>query len=270
MKKIVVVTGSSSGMGKEFARQIACKVSVDEVWLIARNKDKLNEVSKEISIPVKVISLDLTKENELEKYSDFLKNEQPQIAVLCNCAGYGKLNHYENEKLETYMNMIDLNVKAYVSMINKSLPYMRCGSKIMNLASSSAFQPLPYMNIYAATKAFILSYSRALNRELNYRGIHVLAVCPYWVRTDFFERAIDSGEKQVVIKYQSIYEPKAVIGKAIHDLYTKKDVSVYGMVDHLQRIGAKVLPHCMVMDLWMRVQKLDGTREIRREKARKH
>ena len=86
--------------------------------------------------------------------------------------------------------MVDLNVKAYITMIDYTLPYMKENSKILNVASCSAFQPVPYINAYAATKAFVLSYSRSLNQELKYRKIHVLAVTPFWTKTNFFDKAV--------------------------------------------------------------------------------
>ena len=110
----------------------------------------------------------------------------------------------------------------------------------------------------------MLSYSRALNKELKYRGIHVLAVCPYWVRTEFFDRAVDSDEKRAVIRYGNISGADEVIQKAICDLFSKKDVSTYGLIDKGQRIFAKILPHPLVMDLWMMIQKQDGTPDIRK------
>ena len=149
-------------------------------------------------------------------------------------------------------------------MVNYSLPYMKQGGKIMNIVSCSAFQPLPYINMYASTKSFLLSYSRALNRELAYRKIHVLAVCPFWVRTEFFDRAIDPDEKRTVIHYGAIYGPEAVIRKAIKDLFSKKDISAYGLLNKLQILSVKLVPHKYVMDIWMMQQKLDGTPNIRK------
>lgn len=264
MKDIIVITGASSGMGKEFARQIVKKEKVDELWIIARRQDRLEDLAKELPVNVKVLPLDLSKEESFIYYRNLLFDQKPNIRILANCAGYGKLNHYENEHLNTYFNMIDLNIKAVVAMINESLPYLHPGSKIMNLDSCSAFQPIPYINVYAASKAFVLSYSRALNQELKYRRIHVLAVCPYWVDTEFFNRAIDDEQEPVVINYGVIYQSDKVIKKAIKDLYSKKDVSIYGLVNKLQVFGVKVLPHKMVMKIWMNRQKLDGTPKMRK------
>ena len=159
--------------------------------------------------------------------------------------------------------MIDLNCKAVVSACATALPFMSDGSKIINVASCAAFQPIPYINVYAATKAFVLSYSRALNVELKYRKISVTAVCPYWVKTEFFDRAINSEEKTVVINYEVMYDAVKVVKKAIRDAYKNKDMSVYGKINNFQKLGAKILPHKTVMKIWMRRQKFDGTPNVR-------
>lgn len=264
MKNIIVVTGASSGMGKEFLLQILEKEKdVDEIWAIARREERLTELKSKIGEKIKPFALDLSKEIDLKKYKEALDKEKPNIVILANCAGFGIFDHSENIDTQTKLNMIDLNLKAPVAMIDYSLPYMTKGSKIMNIASCAAFQPIPYINDYAATKAFLLSYSRALNKELKYKGIHVLAVTPYWTKTEFFNRAIDDKKKKVVINYNAMYDPAKVIKLAIKDLYTNKDISIYGFVNRMQRVLTKLLPHSLVMKTWMNQQKLDGTPGIR-------
>ena len=161
--------------------------------------------------------------------------------------------------------MIDLNIKAPVTLIDYSLPYMQKGAKIMNIASCAGFQPIPYINDYAATKSFLLSYSRALNRELKYKKIHVLAVTPFWSNTEFFDRAIAKDQKEVVIKYSVMYSAEEVMRQAVKDLYRRKDVSIYGGQNRFQRFLTKILPHSLVMSVWCRQQKLDGTPGIRKK-----
>ena len=107
--------------------------------------------------------------------------------------------------------MIDINDKALVAMTQLSLPYMKRGSRVINLDSLSAFQPVPYQCIYGSTKAFVLSFSRALNVELEPRGIRVMAVSPGWVKTEFFEHAVsDNG---AVTYYDILWEPADVVKK---------------------------------------------------------
>ncbi len=265
MKRIIVVSGASSGMGKEFLIQILEKENnIDEIWAIARREDRLLELKKEVSDKIIPLKLDLSNEKDLLKYKDKLNKEKPNIIILANCAGFGIFDHSENISTDNKLNMIDLNVKAPVAMIDYSLAYMKEGSKIMNIASCAGFQPIPYINDYASTKSFLLSYSRALNKELKYRKIHVLAVTPYWTKTEFFDRAIDDKKKKVVINYNAMYDASEVIKLAIKDLYkSNKDVSCYGTINNIQRLLTKILPHSLVMKVWMNQQKLNGTPKIR-------
>lgn len=250
-------------MGKEFARQIEKKYKVDELWVIARRKERLESLKEMLETKVRVFALDLTQKESFEILQETLFKEKPRVKVLVNCSGYGKLDHYENMSLETIENMMNLNMLAVVKMVNTVLPYMHKESHIVNFASCSGYMPIPYLNIYAASKAFVLNYSRALNEELKYRGIHVLAICPYWVETEFFDRAVEKDKKPVVIRYGKVYQAKDVIKKAIKDMERSKDVSLYGMINKIQILGMKVLPHRFVKKIWMAYQNLDGTRKIR-------
>ena len=261
MKNIIVVTGSASGMGKEFIMQ--CKMDVNEIWAIDRDSEGLGKLKKEVKNLVPII-IDLSKQEEIEKYKEKLEKEKPNILLLGNFAGYGIFDHSENISLEVKLNMIDVNVKAPISMIDYSLPYMKEGSKIINVASCAGFQPIPYINDYAATKAFLISYSRALNQELKYRKIHLMTVTPYWTKTNFFDRAIDNDKKEVVIKYDVMYNSKDVVNRIIKDLQKNKEISIYGKLNKAQRILVKILPHKLVMKIWMIKQKLDGTPHIRK------
>ena len=263
MKEIIVVTGASSGLGKEFVKQIEVKENVDEIWVIARREDKLKQLQSEVKTPLKIFTLDLSDQNAVETYANVLKKEKPSVKILFNCAGFGKFDHSEKIPLETQLNMIDLNCKAVVSMCAVTIPFMLDGARIVNVASCAAFQPIPYINVYAASKAFTLSYSRALNVELKYRKVSVTAVCPYWVKTEFFDRAINPDEKTVVINYGVMYKAEDVVKKAVRDAYKRKDVSAFGGVNRLQKLGAKILPHKLVMKIWMNRQKFNGTPDVR-------
>ncbi len=256
MKKIAVITGASSGMGRDFTIQIEKKESFDEIWVIARSKDKLEALKEVVKTPLKVISLDLSKEESLNEYKNFLENEAPEVALLANISGFGKFGKTTDFPLSEYMNMIDLNIKAVTGITYNTLPFMKKGSKILELDSISAFQPVPFINVYAATKAYVLSFTRALANELKDEGIRVMAVCPYWVKTAFFERAMENDDNP--IKYFNVmYNSEDVIKTAIHDLYhTKKDVSIHGKYARFQRILVKYLPHRLVMKVWRKQQKI--------------
>ncbi|MBQ9265524.1 MAG: SDR family NAD(P)-dependent oxidoreductase [Bacilli bacterium] len=264
MKKIIVVTGASSGMGRDFIKQIEEIEKVDEIWAIARSVKKLEELKEEIKTPVKIIPLDLAKKESFEEYKKIIEAEEVKIRILANCAGFGIFDHTENIDYKVLNEMVDLNCSSYVNTISISLPYIEEGGKIMNIASCAGFQPIPYIACYGATKAFVLSYGRALNVELKYRKIHVLTVTPFWTKTAFFDRAVDTDKKPVVIKYAAMYDPHKVMKKAIKDLYKKKEISCYGFKNNAQRILVRLLPKKMVMGTWMRQQKLNGTPQIRK------
>ncbi len=250
--KIAVITGASSGMGKEFVRQLEEAERFDEIWLIARRKDRMEELAGELHTKARVIPLDLTDSNSIRKYGILLDAAKPEVAVLVNAAGFGIFHKFTDCKPEDIYGMIDLNDKALVGMTYTSLPYMRAGGRIINLASASAFQPVPYINVYAATKAFVLSFSRALNVELQDRGISVLAVCPFWTKTEFFDRARDDD---TISYYSHYYTAEEVVTRALEDLARGKDVSVCGAAVRGQRLLVKLLPHRTVMKIWCRQQK---------------
>ena len=137
MKNICVITGASSGIGKEFFVSLVNDkdFSFDEVWVIARSEGRLKELEKLCNIPVRAISLDLSDENSYESYKKLLEEEEPRISLFVNCSGYGKFESVEKVGYETNLNMIDLNVKGTVAIDIHSLAYMESGDGIINIAS---------------------------------------------------------------------------------------------------------------------------------------
>ena len=187
--RIAIVTGASSGMGREFVLQLQPYAQVDQIWAIARRASALETLKTEVSVPVRPLCLDLTEEDSFRTLESLLREEQPEIALLVNAAGFGKFGAYHRVTPEEEGRMIDLNCKALVRMTRLCIPYMPRGSHILQLDSLSAFQPVPYITTYGATKAFVLSYSRAMNRELKGKGIRSMTMNPGWVKTEFFSHA---------------------------------------------------------------------------------
>lgn|SRR5574344_11662 len=140
-------------------------------------------------------------------------------------------------------------------MTEMVIPYMNENAHIVEFGSIAGFQPVPYINVYSATKAFVVSYSRALNMELKPRKISVTCICPYWTKTQFFKRAVDL-ENQVVKKYVVMYDADKVIDKAMNDAENRKELSTYGFKAIFQRRLVKILPHKFVMKFWINQQKL--------------
>ena len=255
--KVAVITGASSGMGEEFALTLSSFGEFDEVWLIARREDRLSELANKLKIKAKVLPFDLTKDSTIDEYKTLLEKEKPDIKLLVNCSGFGKFCRTDEVDEKVNLNMIDLNCKAVVYMCQLSLPYMSKNSNIINVASVAAMQPVPYINVYAATKAFVLSFSRSLNREFKGQGITTTAVCPFWTKTEFFDRAVKKDEKAVVKKYVAMYKPSQIVKRAYRDAKRKKDVSKFGFIARFQTFLAKILPHSFVMSYWLRQQKLN-------------
>lgn len=249
--KIAVITGASSGIGFEFAKLIDKEYDVDEIWVIARRKERLDYLGKLLKTKTRALALDLTDKRSILQYNTALKEAGAEISVLVNASGFGKFGKFTDIPAEEYRNMIDLNCTALVEMVCASLPYMKRGSHIYNIGSLSSFQPVPLINVYGATKAFVLSFSRALNTELKPRGIRVIAVCPGWVNTEFFKRAVFDFS----IKYfNKVFEAKDVVCRALSDMKKGKDVSILGLSVRAQVLAVKLLPHRLVMKIWLKQQ----------------
>lgn len=246
--KIAVITGASSGMGREFVRQVGYFYrSLDEIWVIARRKERLESLRKECRVPLRIFDGDLLKKQVYRQYHNELKEKKPDIRMLVNAAGFGKSGTFseiasEDKKLQ--LDMIDLNCRALTRMIQLSLPRMSRGSRIINLASAAAFCPQNGFAVYAATKAYVLSLSRALSSELRSRGIIVTAVCPGPVDTEFFQV---SGELTDPLKKLTMAKAPAVVHKALKDSRKRREVSVYGASMKAARIGACLLPHRLIL-----------------------
>lgn len=254
-KNIAIVSGASSGIGREFVLQLDQKETFDEIWVIARRKERLEELSDVVKASIKVLAYDLTKVESIKEIEKLLKEENPNVKYLVNASGFGKFAISTDVDMQDQIDMVDLNVKAMMLMTNITLPYMEKGANVIEIASQSSWQPIPYINVYAATKAFVLHYARALNAEMKKKGIHVLAVCPFWIKTEFFNHAVDK-ENQVIKKYVCLYEAKAIVKRALKDAKKKKDVSTYGFTSKMNVLLSKMLPHRFVMWFWMKQQKL--------------
>ncbi len=249
-ERIAVVTGASSGFGREFTRLLSADGEVDGVWAIARNQAKLDQLKADFGEKVKTFSIDLSDTKAILGFKEVLDKENPEIAYLINNAGFAKLCAYSDISVQESVNMIDLNCAGVVAMGLVCIPYMIRGSKMLNVASQSAFQPLPYLNIYGATKAFIRNYSRALNIELKERGITVTAVCPGWMDTDLFDRARVEAEKAPK-KFIGMVTPGKVAKKALTDARRGRDISVYGAYVKFCHVMAKFLPQRLMMKIWL-------------------
>jgi short-subunit dehydrogenase len=256
MKNIAIVTGASSGIGKEFFLSLNDRASnLDEIWVIARSENKLNDLQAFTKIPVKALPLDLSTNDAIQIFENALRQEQPSIQYLICASGFGRFSAIQDDSKEILQNMVDLNCRSIVGVTRAAYPYIAKGGTVMLIASVAAFQPIPYIATYAASKAFVLSYGRALNKELRKsNGARCICICPFWTKTAFFDRA--KSEKQIVKKYAVMYEPKSVVKRAWKDVKKRRDVSVCGAYTRGQSLLVKLLPHKWVMSIWQRQQRL--------------
>ena len=247
---IIIITGASSGMGMEFALQLdnVFETSIDEIWLIARRKEQMLEVASSMEHTTRVLDMDVTGKDDMKRLKKLLAKEKPVIRMLVNCAGYGVMGEFSKLKMQEELGMIDVNCKALTQMTYLCIPFMRKNSRIIQLASSAAFMPQPGFAVYAATKAYVNSLSRALSEELRKKKIYVTSVCPGPVDTPFFNIAEKDG-KILAIKKLTMVKAEQVVERAIKDSFHKKTVSVYSGYIKAFGILAKVFPHKLIITI---------------------
>lgn len=249
--RIAVITGASSGMGREFVYYMDQNCALDEIWVIARREDRLQELRKECATPIRTIPMDLLDAGSFEVYRLLLETHKPEIAYLVNAAGFGLFGTFADMDLDTQLNSIYLNAGALTAFCHISIPHMPEGSHILNLASNSSWQPVPYINVYGASKAYVLSFSRALGVELKSKKIHVMAIAPGWIKTEFFDHAIHDN---TITYFDRYYTAKQVIDRAMKDLKRKRTVSILGFPVRMQVLAIKFLPVSLVMKIWCHQQ----------------
>ena len=244
--KIAIVTGASSGIGKEFVKQIEhLYKELDEIWVIARRRDRLEELKSCMLTNVRILEGDLCQNSIYEEVKLLLKEKKPNIRMLVNAAGFGKIGEVKKLSTEEQLDMIELNCKSLTHMTKICIPYMTKGSRIVNIASAAAFCPQPSFSVYAATKSYVLSFSRSLRIELSEDEIFVTAVCPGPVATEFFEVAGQREQNQM--KAAVTVKPEAVVKQALLDARDGKELSVYGAAMKGAEAATKLLPHSLIL-----------------------
>ena len=164
---LAIITGASSGIGSEFARQLKAMAGIDEFWFIARRADRMEALRDELGVKAKIITADLSVPEGIEAVRSALKEEKPKVKFLVNAAGFGNFGSFEQIPEEEIVKMIDLNDKALVSITYLTLPYMREGACIYQLGSLSSFQPVPYITTYGATKLGVLDNRLCISTTYN-------------------------------------------------------------------------------------------------------
>lgn len=247
--KIVIVTGASSGIGEEFVRQLDQDFSqIDEIWMIARNVEKMKKIAAGLKNETRILGLDLEKEEEREELRMLLEVEKPKICMLVNGAGFGLLGEFVKLDLREQLNMIELNCKALTAITYMAIPYMVRNGRILQLASSAAFVPQAHFAVYAASKSYVLSFSRALQEELITKEIFITAVCPGPVRTPFFERAETNG-RTLALKKKFSVSAERVVKEALIASKKRQTVAVCSLPMKAFHILCKIVPHSWILEV---------------------
>jgi short-subunit dehydrogenase len=241
-----LITGASSGIGAAFARKLAARGR--NVLLVARAEDKLialcNELGRLTSIRAQYIALDLTHPDAPLQLFEETKKRELEIETLVNNAGVGSMGDFVKLDLERELEMIQLNVRSLVELTHRFLGPMRERKRgtIINVASTAAFQPVPYMATYAATKAFVLSFSEAVWDENRAHGIHVMALCPGVTDTNFFEAA--DIERPPM---RTVQTPEEVVETALRALSRQKSVVISGWPNWFVVEAERFVPRSVVV-----------------------
>lgn len=250
MLQIAVVTGASSGLGREYVRELVTQCpELDEIWLIARRLDRLEAIAS--AYPEKkfrCLPLDLTDVSCFDTYAATLKEADATVKVLINNAGYGKLGLFADEEVAGQIGMVDLNCRALTAITNLTLPYMQHGCGILNVSSIASYAPTPRMTVYCSTKAYVSSFSHSLREELKKTGINVLAVCPGPMATEFLDVADITGNSKT-FRTLPYCKPDVVAKKSLSRLLKGKGWYTNLGFYKFYRVLSKLVPHSLMMKL---------------------
>ena len=249
MKQTVLITGATSGFGYEFAKLFAKDAS--DLILVARNEDSLTSVAKELQttykVSVRTIAVDLSEPKAAKVIFDKLTRTKTDIDVLINNAGFGKYGDFADIMWNEHEKLVYLNIVALTHLTRLFLPGMiaRRSGKILNVASTAAFQPGPHMAVYFASKSYVLSLSEALHEEVKGTGVHVTALCPGPTKTNFAKRAKTNELK--LYKYVDTMTPTEVAKKGYNALQKNKQFVIPGIKNAFFAFSTRLFPRKMVV-----------------------
>ncbi len=247
---IAIITGASSGLGKEYLFEIAKKYpELDEIWLVARRRDRMEALASRLpDVKCEILSLDLFDTSSFDTIASLLKEKGAEVKLLVNNAGLGKLGNVADEDHASQTAMVDLNCRALTAISTLALPYMKEGGSIINVCSIAAFAPTPRMTVYSSTKAYVLSFSKSLREELKKRRINVCAVCPGPMNTEFLEVADIRGNSKT-FKMLPYCDPEKVAARSLDAAKKGRAVYTPRAFFKFYRVVAKLLPHNLVMKM---------------------
>ena len=241
--KTAIVTGASSGLGRELARQIEdIFPDIECYWLIARREEQLESLA--ISLPGKTtvcVPLDLCDPMSFIALQERLAADRPEISLLVNCAGCGYLGRLGEMSTASQTRMVDLNVRALTAVTNIVIPYMPEGSHILNVSSIASFCPNPRMTVYSSTKAYVSSFTVGLSEELRRRKITVTAVCPGPMATEFLSLAGITGHSST-FEFLPYCDQVKVAGGALRAAKAGRTIYTPKLFYKFYRVLAKAVP----------------------------
>ena len=241
--KTAIITGASSGLGREFVRQIADVFpEIECYWLIARRVERLEEMAADLSDKtVKCIPMDLCDNMSFMTFGELLMTEQPEVALLVYNAGCGYLGEVGQVDTASQTRMIDLNIRALTAITNMAVHYMDEGSRILNVSSIASFCPNPRMTVYSASKAYVTSYTVGLSEELRRKGITVTAVCPGPMETEFLSVGNITGNSRM-FEALPYCDQVRVAGGALRAAKMGRTIYTPRLFYKFYRVLAKVTP----------------------------
>lgn len=241
---IAIVTGATGDIGEEFVKSLLSET--DQVWAVGRSENKLTSLKEKYGDKIVPVRVDLSDRDDIFSFCRKIESGKPEIKYLVNNAGVAKMKPVSEFTLEEISDMLDINDKAATLICRACIPYMVKGSYILNVASASAFQPNPYIALYSASKAYLLSLTRSLNVENE--NITCTAVCPGWVDTQMLPKQHDGKD----IRYPGMTPASKVVEVALKDCHKGKDVSVCSFYFRYMRFLSKVTPHSIAMKMWVK------------------
>lgn len=242
MKRIAIVTGASSGIGEAYVRLIhSVEKDIDELWVVARREDRLKKLSDELGQIIVPVVCDISSEEGINKISDKLAIEKPDVAVLINCAGIGYRGKFESLSEKQISSVLEVNCLALTRLTRICLDYMKAGSGIINVASTAGFLPQKGFATYSASKAYVINFSRALFYELKGCGIRVTCVAPGPVNTEF-QKLATGKENFEGFRAAIAADPMVLANKSYKAFKKGKSLYCHGFTQKAFHFACKILP----------------------------
>ncbi len=244
---IAILTGASAGLGQSFFRSLTARYpDLTAIWLIARRRERLEEMAQNSPVPVEVLALDLVDPASYDILGDKLKAENAQVKILINNAGLGELDNVADSTWQVQGRMVDLNCRALTAVTTVVLPYMEKGGFVLNVCSIASFCPNTRMTVYSSTKAYVMSFTKGLREELKPLGINALAVCPGPMKTEFLDVA-NITDRSPMFKTLPYSDPDVVADRTVVKAAKGRCVYTPKLLFKVYRVLAKLVPHSIMM-----------------------